>query len=234
MEDNNQLSHEEVKKDYNEEAGNVEVQNEKSFVHVLERLKDEKFSSKRIPVYQKPAIRTQCKAKLKITREKWCEWRVSRFFEEHNHEMFAPDQTHLLGSAHNISHAKKYTLEAMVNAVISVSNAVSFMENEACGPQNLGFIRKAAYDHMSRLKKHTKVENGDVTALIQYFINKANKENYFYWNVQLNDDDRLMNFFFKDYRSKKCKVITKSSNIGSVISPDWSDLLQIRCKAKVF
>ncbi|XP_073057044.1 protein FAR1-RELATED SEQUENCE 5-like [Primulina eburnea] len=88
----------------------------------------------------------------------------------------------------------------MVNAGISVSNAVSFMENEACGPENLGFIRKDAYDHMSRLRKHTKVENGDATALIQYFIDKANKENYFYWNVQLDDDDRVMNFFFRDYR----------------------------------
>ncbi|XP_073285274.1 protein FAR1-RELATED SEQUENCE 5-like [Primulina huaijiensis] len=269
MEDNNQLSLEEVRGDNNQEAGNVEVPNENSFVHVLESklevgqvvnsvedtyllycqyahakgfsvmkgdqryfsqtnelqskefhcscegLKDEKCSSKRIPVYQKPVVRTQCKAKLKITREKGCEWWVSRFFEEHNHEMFAPDQTHLLRSARNISHAKKSTLEAMVNAGISVSNAVSFMENEACGPQNIGFIRKDAYDDMSRLKKHTKVENGDATALIQYFINKANKENYFYWNVQLDDDDRVMNFFFRDYR---CEV--DYEYFGDVLSID--------------
>ncbi|XP_073024391.1 protein FAR1-RELATED SEQUENCE 5-like [Primulina eburnea] len=269
MEDNNQLSLEEVEGDNNQEAGNVEVPNENSFVHVLESklevgqvvnsiedayllycqyahakrfsvrmgdqryfshanelqskefhcscegLKDEKCSNKKIPVYQKPVIRTQCKAKLKITSEKRCEWRVSRFFEEHNHEMFAPDQTHLLRSAHNISHVKKSTLEAMVNAGISVCNAVSFMEHEACGPQNLGFIRKDAYDHMSRLKKHTKVENGDATALIQYFINKANKENYFYWNVQLDDDDRVMNFFFRDYR---CEV--DYEYFGDVLSID--------------
>ncbi|XP_073045680.1 protein FAR1-RELATED SEQUENCE 3-like [Primulina eburnea] len=88
----------------------------------------------------------------------------------------------------------------MVNDGIFVSNVVSFMEHEACGIENLGFIRKDAYDHMSRLKKHTKVENRDATALIKYFIDKANKENYFYWNVQLDDDDRVMNFFFRDYR----------------------------------
>ncbi|XP_075475210.1 protein FAR1-RELATED SEQUENCE 5-like [Primulina tabacum] len=103
----------------------------------------------------------------------------------------------------------------MVNAGISVSNAVSFMENEACEPQNLGFIRKDAYDHMSRLKKHTKVENGDATALIQYFINKANKDNYFYWNVQLDDDDRVMNFFFRNYR---CEV--DYEYFGDVLSID--------------
>ncbi|XP_047331589.1 protein FAR1-RELATED SEQUENCE 5-like [Impatiens glandulifera] len=172
----------------------------KEFNCSCEGLKDEKRSSNKIPVYQKLVTRTNCKAKLKITREKAGEWKVSRFVMEHNHEMFAPDQTHLLRSARNISYAKKSTLEAMVNAGISISNAVSFMENEACGPENLGFVRKDAYDHLNRLRRHTKVENGDATALIQYFISKANKETYFYWNVQLDDDDRMMNFFFRDYR----------------------------------
>ncbi|XP_073133747.1 protein FAR1-RELATED SEQUENCE 5-like [Henckelia pumila] len=187
----------------------------KEFNCSCEGSKDEKSSSKKIPVYQKLVTRTKCKAKLKITRERGGEWRVSRFFTEHNHEMFAPDQTYLLRSARNISYAKKSTLEAMVNAGISVSNAVSFMENEACGSENLGFIRKDAYDHMSRLKKHTKVENGDATGLVQYFINKANKENYFYWNVQLDDDDRVMNFFFRDYR---CAV--DYEYFGDVLSID--------------
>ncbi|XP_073019263.1 protein FAR1-RELATED SEQUENCE 5-like [Primulina eburnea] len=152
----------------------------KEFNCSCEGKKDEKCSSKRIPVYQKLITRTKCKARLKITREKEGVWQ-----------------------------------NAMVNAGISVSNAVSFMENEACGPQNVGFIRKDAYDHMSRLKKHTKVENGDATALIQYFIQKANKENYFYWNVQLDDDDRVMNFFFRDY---KCAV--DYEYFGDVLSID--------------
>ncbi|XP_073153454.1 protein FAR1-RELATED SEQUENCE 5-like [Henckelia pumila] len=148
----------------------------KEFICSCQGLKDEKSSIKKIPVYQKPVTRTKCKEKLKIIREKDGEWQVSRFFMEHNHEMFAPDQSHLLRSACNISHAKKSTLEAMVNAGISISSAVSFMENEACGTENLGFIRKDAYDHMSRLKKHTKFENGDATELIQYFINKAKRK----------------------------------------------------------
>ncbi|KAL6577096.1 hypothetical protein OROMI_011372 [Orobanche minor] len=67
--------------------------------------------------------------------------------------MLAPDQTHLARSARNICYAQKSTLEAMINAGISVSSAVSFMENEAGGPENLGFIRKDAYDHISTLKR---------------------------------------------------------------------------------
>ncbi|KAI3474577.1 hypothetical protein Pfo_029579 [Paulownia fortunei] len=111
--------------------------------------------------------------------------------------MVAADQIHLLRSSCNISHAQKSTLEAMVNAGISVTNAVSYMENEAQGPQNLRFIRKDAYDHLNHIRKHTKVENGDATALVHYFINKA------------------MNFFFKDYR---CRV--DYEYFGDVLSVD--------------
>ncbi|CAA0814739.1 Protein FAR1-RELATED SEQUENCE 5 [Striga hermonthica] len=125
------------------------------------------------------------------------------------------DQTHLLRSARNISHAKKSTLEAMVNAGISVASVVSYMENEAHGPKNLGFIRKDAYDHFEKLKKHTKIENGDATALLQHFIRKANKESFFYWNAQLNDDDRVMNFFFRDYR-----CVVDYEYFGDVLSID--------------
>ncbi|XP_075477484.1 protein FAR1-RELATED SEQUENCE 5-like [Primulina tabacum] len=46
-------------------------------------------------------------------------------------------------------------------------------------------------------------------------MNKANKENYFYWNMQLDDDDRVMNFFFRDYR---CAV--DYEYFGDVLSID--------------
>ncbi|XP_073137615.1 protein FAR1-RELATED SEQUENCE 5-like [Henckelia pumila] len=103
----------------------------------------------------------------------------------------------------------------MVNARISVANAVSYMEAEAQGPQNLRFIRKDAYDHVGRLRKHTKVDNGDASALLYYFINKSNIESQFYWNVQLDDDNRIMNFFFRDYR---CQV--DYEYFGDVLSVD--------------
>ncbi|CAA0820759.1 Protein FAR1-RELATED SEQUENCE 5 [Striga hermonthica] len=126
------------------------------------------------------------------------------------------DQTHLLRSARNISHAKQSTVEAMVNAGISVSSVVSYMENEAHGSENLKFSQKdACDDHIGRLMKHTKIENGDANALLQHFISKANKESFFYWNVQLNDDGRLMNLFFRDNR---CAV--DYEYFGDVLSID--------------
>ncbi|XP_073120803.1 protein FAR1-RELATED SEQUENCE 5-like [Henckelia pumila] len=177
--------------------------------------KDEKCSSERIPIYLKPTSRTRCKAKLRITRQNGGEWKVAKFVIEHNHEMVMADQRHLLRSSRNISYAQKSTLEAMVSAGISVASAVSYMENEAQGSQNLGFVRKDAYDHLNRIKKHTKVEDGDAAALLHYFINKSNTESNFYWNVQLDDDNRVMNFFFRDHR-----CLIDYEYFGDVLSVD--------------
>ncbi|KAG8381818.1 hypothetical protein BUALT_Bualt05G0012400 [Buddleja alternifolia] len=98
----------------------------KDFQCSCEGAKDEKRSVNRKPVYQKPITRTKCKARLKVGREKGGEWKVTKFFMEHNHEMVAGDQTHLLRSSRNISHAHKLTLEAMVNAGIPPATAFSF------------------------------------------------------------------------------------------------------------
>ncbi|KAI3459283.1 hypothetical protein Pfo_015946 [Paulownia fortunei] len=186
----------------------------KDFECSCEGVKQERHSNDRILVSQN-SIRTKCKARFKVGREKGGEWRVTRFMMEHNHEMFAADQIHLLRSSRNISHAQKSTLEAMVNARISIANAVSYMEEEAHGPQNSNFVRKYAYDYLSRLRKHTTIENGDASELVKHFINKSNKEPFFYWDVQLDDDYRVMNFFFRDYRGR-----IDYESFGDVLSID--------------
>ncbi|KAG8387804.1 hypothetical protein BUALT_Bualt02G0059200 [Buddleja alternifolia] len=103
----------------------------------------------------------------------------------------------------------------MYNAGIPIANAFSYMGKEAQRPQNLGFVRKDAYDHFNRIRRNTKVEDGDAFELLQYFINKSNSEYFFFWNVQLNDDNRIMNFFIRDYR---CKVDYEC--FGDVVSVD--------------
>lgn len=53
------------------------------------------------------------------------------------------------------------------------------MKNEAYESKNLDFTRNDAYDHMSRLEKHIKVENEYANVLVQHLIDKTNKDNTF-------------------------------------------------------
>ncbi|KAH6806027.1 hypothetical protein C2S51_030858 [Perilla frutescens var. frutescens] len=168
-----------------------------------------------VPVYQKQVTRTNCQAKLRVSRAYGGPWKVIYFEKNHNHELVPPEQSYLLRSYRKLSHAKKSVLEAMHAAGIGISRACKFMEDEYGGPQNVGFIRKDAYAHIATVKKKTKVENGDANALLDFFIKKSHTEPFFYWDVQLDDDGRLMNFFFRDSR---CVVDYES--FGDVLSVD--------------
>lgn len=106
----------------------------------------------------------------------------------------------MLRSARHLSFAKSSFVEALGNYGIGVNTTFTFMEKESGGPEKLGFTLQDAYDHAKRVKRETKVQNGDANALMQYFIDKANKEPYFFWKVQLDDEGRIMNFFFRDSR----------------------------------
>ncbi|XP_057773722.1 protein FAR1-RELATED SEQUENCE 5-like [Salvia miltiorrhiza] len=161
---------------------------------------DNKRSVGRIASYKKQVTRTNCKARLRVVRPEEGDWTVSVFFKQHNHEFVSPDQSYTLRSARHMSYAKKSVLDALRSVGIKISKAYRFMEKEAGGRPALGFTKKDAYAHVNLSRKETKLENVDANALMKYFIGKGNTETHFYWNVQLDDDGRLMNFFFRDTR----------------------------------
>ncbi|XP_057779660.1 protein FAR1-RELATED SEQUENCE 5-like [Salvia miltiorrhiza] len=173
----------------------------KEFVCSCNGKSDCKASDGRMPTYKKQVRRCSCKAKLRVSRKWEKEWKVSSFYTEHNHELFPTQQSYLLRSARNLSTYKKSLLEAMQSVGISIAKACRFMEKESGGPQNCGFTRKDAYNHINGLKMKTKVENGDAKCLVEYFTTKANTEPFFYWDFELDDEGRLLNFFFRDTRS---------------------------------
>ncbi|KAH6764691.1 hypothetical protein C2S51_015940 [Perilla frutescens var. frutescens] len=167
----------------------------KEFECSCEGRPDDKRSKGRVASYRKQITRSNCKAKLQIGREKNLQWTVHKFVKEHNHEMLGTYQAYLLRSARQLSHAKQSLDEALKSASIGVSRTCQFMENEAEGPQNVGFTRRDAYNHLNRVRQATRVGNVNANALVNLFAKKSNIEPFFYWNVQLDDEGRLMNFF---------------------------------------
>ncbi|KAH6787265.1 hypothetical protein C2S52_006817 [Perilla frutescens var. hirtella] len=104
---------------------------------------DCKSSTGKVATYQKQITRTNCKARLRVSRVRHGPWKVTLFVKVHNHELVPMDQSYLLRSARHLSHAKKSILEAMHSVGIGVSRACKFMETECRGPENVGFTRGA-------------------------------------------------------------------------------------------
>ncbi|XP_073152067.1 protein FAR-RED IMPAIRED RESPONSE 1-like [Henckelia pumila] len=170
----------------------------------IKRIKDGKRSANNNrPLYQNLETRTKCKERLRIRREKNDDWKVVIFEIEHNHEMVNESQRYLLRSARKVSYAQGETLRVMSEAGIKPSSVLSYMEKESHGVENLGFIRKDAYNYLNYVTKgHSRVENGDAFELIRYFKTKSNEEDLFYWDIQMDENGRLSNFFYTDSRAR--------------------------------
>ncbi|XP_073119634.1 protein FAR-RED IMPAIRED RESPONSE 1-like [Henckelia pumila] len=117
--------------------------------------------------------------------------------------MVDENQRYLLRSARKVSYAQGETLRVMSKVGIKPSSGLSYMKKESHGVENLGFIRKDAYNYLDYVTKgHSRVENGDALELIRYFKTKSNDEDLFYWDVQMDENGRLSNFFFRDSRAR--------------------------------
>lgn len=113
----------------------------KVFYCSCEGLSDERRSDSLLLKYRKSIIRCNCRARLRVIRDAEGQpWTVSIFVKEHNHELLRPDYSYLLRSARNLTLAQRSMLEVFHSRGIGVSKAFAFMEKEARGVQNVGFL----------------------------------------------------------------------------------------------
>ncbi|KAI0491330.1 hypothetical protein KFK09_026551 [Dendrobium nobile] len=128
-------------------------------------------------------------------------WHVKRFIESHNHELASPADRHLLRSCRNVIEEKASVLKSMTNAGIRTVDAYAYLAEEVGGCENVGFSKRDAYNLIQK-EKRARIEIGDTNSLIQLFKDRQVEDHMFAWDVQYDDQDRLLNFFWVDGRSR--------------------------------
>ena len=128
-------------------------------------------------------------------------WKITKLVLDHNHELVPIEQRHLLRSMRNMSNAKGDLIKSMVNVGIGVTNIWSYMGEEVGGFGNLGItlkdMRNYVYTEKSKL-----IEAGDAQPLVNHLQNKQAQDAMFYYSVQLDQESRLTNVFWRDGKSK--------------------------------
>ncbi|KAL0907915.1 hypothetical protein M5K25_022370 [Dendrobium thyrsiflorum] len=147
--------------------------------------------------YRKSCTRTGCPAMVSFAVTQEGIWTVKRSIESHNHELAKPDDQHLLRSSRHITDESASVLKSMSDAGISTVNAFTYLSEEVGGVENLGFTKRDAYNYLQK-ERRAKIENGDTYSLIQLFKERVAADNMFAWDVQLDEQERLMNFFWAD------------------------------------
>ncbi|KAB2620597.1 protein FAR1-RELATED SEQUENCE 5-like [Pyrus ussuriensis x Pyrus communis] len=144
--------------------------------------------------------RTGCQAKIRFLLEDG-EWKVSTFDPEHNHELAMPEERQFLRSNRKISEAHMGAIKTMANAGIRTTNTYSYLAEEVGGSQNVGFTKTDCYNFVSR-EKRIMLEAGDAQSLINHFKRKQAEDPMFFYTVQVDQENRMTNFFWRDGRSR--------------------------------
>jgi hypothetical protein len=141
--------------------------------------------------FNKPETRTNCKAMVRFRVDSEGQWRVIQIIPEHNHELVRPEEIHLLRSVRTLSVPKPGVLNAMVNDEIQAMHDNLHINEDGteCNSQ-------------LSIRGYTLLEPEDIEGLVGYFKRRANEQDMFYWDVEVDQEGRMCNFFWRDGRSR--------------------------------
>jgi hypothetical protein len=151
--------------------------------------------------YQRADSRTNCKAMVRFNVSKDGEWRITKLIMDHNHEFVPLEQRHLLRSMRKVSEAKGGVIKSMVNAGMKVTNIWNYLGEEVGGYDKLGMTMKDMHNFVYN-EKMKLIEAGDAQSLVNHLQNRQAQDPMFYYSVQLDQESRLTNVFWRDGKSK--------------------------------
>ncbi|GMH25837.1 hypothetical protein Nepgr_027680 [Nepenthes gracilis] len=142
--------------------------------------------------------RCGCEAMLEVVlvREKM-KVVVKAFILEHNHELEPPKIRHFLISQREVSAAQGQPNEIANDAGLRPSSTSDLTVMEAGGSRLVGYITEDQKSYL-RTRRQRHMQHGEAGAILTYFQKKKMKNSGFFYELQLDSDDRITNIFWAD------------------------------------
>ncbi|KAI0487946.1 hypothetical protein KFK09_027769 [Dendrobium nobile] len=152
-----------------------------------EGAKIDKLSSK--SKFHRKDVRTGCKAFVQFTVDEKGQWKVTQLGVEHNHDLVKPKERRVLKPISSSKSAEASLPYSTMDVEIHTLNADSGGDTENG-------------DSYVNLQQMAQIKVEETRSLISYFKRKAGEEGMFYWDVQVDHEGRMTNFFWRDGRSR--------------------------------
>ncbi|KAK3437227.1 hypothetical protein EUGRSUZ_C01967 [Eucalyptus grandis] len=144
--------------------------------------------------------RSGCKACIKFKIEEGV-WVVVKFEDVHNHPFVDDKQKHLIRSYRHITNTNGSILTSLVGAGVRATKAYSYLSGEAGGQEIVGFTLRDCHNFLQS-KRRAFITAGDCQSLINHFNCLQLNGSNFSYTFQLDQEQRLTNFFWSDGISK--------------------------------
>ncbi|KAJ4962313.1 hypothetical protein NE237_022252 [Protea cynaroides] len=147
----------------------------------------------------RPNTRTGCKARMVVKLTKDGIWLVTEIECEHNHPLATESKAFLLRSQRVKKHEQAANIATVDNSRISPTEGHACLCEEAGGHEN-GFTKVDYRNHL-RIKRTRYLKEGDIQTVLEYLENKHLEDPMFFHSVQVDQEDKVTNFFWVDARS---------------------------------
>ncbi|BFG39185.1 hypothetical protein CerSpe_254590 [Prunus speciosa] len=144
--------------------------------------------------------RTGCKALIRFTVDNGI-WKISHINLDHNHEFAKPEERQFLRSGRHIPRVRAGILGPKVDESTRPTKSYSYLGKKFGNAENVGSTNQDCLNYLQRNKEEM-LEGGDGQSLINYFKHKQMEDPSFFYTVQVDQFNRITNYFWRDGRSK--------------------------------
>ncbi|XP_022892296.1 protein FAR1-RELATED SEQUENCE 5-like [Olea europaea var. sylvestris] len=148
-----------------------------------------------------PTIQTDCKARISASFDVLGTWRINTVHLEHNHKT-SPSKSRLYRCNRELSAQVKRRLEVNDTAGIPLHKSFNSAVVEAGGYENLTCVEKDCRNYIEQVRR-LRLGEGDAVAIQSYFSEMQVRCSGFYFSIDLDDESRLKNVFWADYRCRQ-------------------------------
>ncbi|XP_057761152.1 protein FAR1-RELATED SEQUENCE 5-like [Arachis stenosperma] len=149
----------------------------------------------------KAVTRCGCLAEMRIKRKEGSgRWYVSRFVEEHNHELAYGKLVDYLRSHRKISEVEVAQLTTMRELGISIPKIYESFAAQLGGFNLVTFTKQDMYNE---IRKQRGLQGGDVSAAVRYLEGLARMDGKMFWRYKLGSGQHLCNLFWSDGRCQE-------------------------------
>ncbi|XLR18881.1 hypothetical protein S83_046793 [Arachis hypogaea] len=133
-------------------------------------------------------------------RDSTGKWYVSRFVDNHNHDLLPAKFVEYLPSHRKISDVDIVHLDSMRQVGISIPKIYESIAAQAGGFNRVSFTKRDMYNEVRRQRA---LQNGDVNAALRALANASRIDDRMFWRYEVGVGNHMCDLFWSDGRSQE-------------------------------
>ncbi|KAF1894767.1 hypothetical protein Lal_00021061 [Lupinus albus] len=127
--------------------------------------------------------------------EEKCDWYVSYFVDDHNHELVGEHYGGMIASNRSMTEIDVAQMNTMREVGIGTGKNFGSFAGQSGGYRYIGFSKKDMYNQIQRQRR---IGNGDTESALQYLKEQSKSDSAMYWRHSVDEEGKLQQLFWAD------------------------------------